>query len=695
MGRPVKALAAVGAILAAGCGTGNRSATPGTAGADSGTLVDVATHDSAAEDSSATPDGTAGDGGASVDTVQALDAGPPPVCRPGTLWKKGTKVFVEATASWGLKGVVGTRLSIVDYDGDGRPDVLVRSNDGPDDFAPGGKRRRWLLGNKGNGFEDVTQKSMLFTSRNTAAQGALKGSVFAAGDVDNDGDDDIFLARAVTNPADPKYDGETSELLLNNGDGTYALGDAGDARAQGKATMPAGATFVDFDRDGLLDLWVTHNMPSGASSPLQDRLYKGDGKGGFKDVTAASGLTSKAWKSVADLNGGLAQSRAWSSAACDLNNDGLPELLASSYGRAPNHLWRAGGKAGAVTYSNVSVPSKYAFDHRQDWTTNVNARCYCMENPKAADCAKAAAKANKPLCAQLKAGFGGKYRWNHTYDRFPFRLGGNSGTTVCADINNDGFIDLLTTEIVHWDVGDTSDPSEVLVNTKSKDVLFSRPGNDKTGLTRTHTVGGWNNGDMTAAVFDFDNDGWPDIYIGNSDYPGNRGLLYHQGAPLQFTELQTADFFEHNRSHGVVAADFDGDGDLDLLVGHSRSRCAKGTPHDCYATAQVRLFLNQMGAQSNWIQLELQGGQGSNRSAIGARVDVAAAGVGQLQEIDGGHGHYNTQKDKTLHFGLGKGCKAEVTVHWPDAAATAQTFELAANRRYRVVQGKAPVVVAP
>ena len=65
------------------------------------------------------------------------------------------------------------------------------------------------------------------------------------------------------------------------------------------------------------------------------------------------------------------------------------------------------------------------------------------------------------------------FRWNHSQDRNAFRL--KTRTTVCADINNDGWMDLLTTEIVHWDVGGSSDASEVLLNQQDNDVRFERP----------------------------------------------------------------------------------------------------------------------------------------------------------------------------------------------------------------------------
>jgi hypothetical protein len=290
------------------------------------------------------------------------------------------------------------------------------------------------------------------------------------------------------------------------------------------------------------------------------------------------------------------------------------------------------------------------------------------------------------------------FRWSHATDREAFRLGGNSGATVCADVNNDGAVDLVTGEIAHWDVGANSDKAELLVNTGEADVRFERPGLDATGLGRDYPppldAAGWNEGIMSSAVFDFDNDGWPDVYFGDSDYPGDRGRLYHQDSAESFVEVDVEDFFEHNRSHGVVATDADRDGDLDVVVGHSRARCDPTLPNDCYATAQVRAFENLLGETSNWIQIRLEGGVGANRAAIGARVEVTAGGVTQTQEVDGGHGHFNTQKDRVLHFGLGEACEAEVTVRWPDADRTAQEMTLPSGYRFRVVQGQPPAVDA-
>ena len=200
---------------------------------------------------------------------------------------------------------------------------------------------------------------------------------------------------------------------------------------------------------------------------------------------------------------------------------------------------------------------------------------------------------------------------------------------------------------------------------------------------------------MTSAVLDVDNDGLLDIYLSASDYVGNRGLLYHQKSPLWFEEVSVDDSFEHNRSYGAVAADFDRDGDLDLLVGHSHMRCEPNGPNDCYPTRQVRLFENVIGQDGHWIQLELVGGAGTNRSAIGAQVTVTTPERVQMREVSGGWGKGGYQSGLILHVGLGDACEAQVSIRWPNADLATEEHSLAAGARYRIVQGEAPSKTAP
>lgn len=615
--------------------------------------------------------------------VECVPPLPDPVCGDGTRWAAGTTAFRDATADWGLDGVQGVRLSVTDVDGDGWADLEVRRGSvGVEDFSSPEGRHTWLLRNTGEGrFEDITESSGFLARRNGAGGRPL--TIVAWGDVDGDGDLDAYTGLDTQD-----WDAvgmELSEIVLNDGDGTFTLGPIDSAiRHAEDIDVPAGASFVDVDHDGDLDLWVPqHNTSTSSGIGLrQDRLWVGDGTGRFEDATLAMGLTTEDWLDQNDLNMGLAHTRAWSANACDLNGDGFAELLASSYGRSPNHLWQARPAADGVTYENRSVASGYAYDDDLTWQDNQFARCYCQANPTAEDCAGVPAPVL--VCSP---------NWNHETDREPWRLGGNSGATICGDIDNDGDVDLFTTEIKHWWAGQGADGSEVLVNDGGADLVFERPGDAALGLAIDH--GGtpsWDEGHMTAAIFDFDNDGWPDLYLGASDYAGNRGHLYHQESALSFSEVSTTDGIDHNRSHGVVVADFDRDGDLDVIVGHSRARCDSTQPNDCYATSQVRFFENLAGDGGNFVQLRLEGGDGTNRAAIGARVRVTAGGVTQTQEVGGGHGHYGSQNDLVLHFGLGAACEAEVEIRWPNADLTTETLTLPAGHRFWVRQGALPVV---
>jgi hypothetical protein len=605
---------------------------------------------------------------------------PEPICHETAPWASGGQAFRDATADFGLDltGAEGVRINAADVDGDGWTDLLVRRGGvRQDDFAAG-TRHTFLLKNDQGTFVDVTEESGLLATRLGGELGRA-GEVFALGDVDNDGDLDVYTGLDTSDLG--KSMGETSEVMLQVEPFRFELGPRDSAaRRPGEVDVPAGASFVDYDRDGVLDLFVSqHNYsPStGGVTFLGDRLLQGRGDGGFDDVSAEVGLVTQDWIDVEAINQGQAHSRAWGAAACDLNDDGLPELLVPSYGRSPNHLWQARRGNNGVRFDNRSVASGYAYDDDFTWQDNQFARCYCEANRDAEGCADVPAPAITCTSAN----------WSHAQDREPFRLGGNSAATVCADLDNDGDIDLLTSEIRHWWAGAGSDAGEVLLNDGGDDVTFTRPGRAALGLEVPHSGLSWDEGHMTAAALDFDNDGWLDLYVGGSDYTGNRGRLYHQRDALAFEEVDPSEGVDQLRSHGVAVADFDRDGDLDLVVGHSHARC----DGECYPTQQVRLFENTAG-ESNFVQLVLEG-TGANRAAIGARVRITAGGVTQTRDVSGGYGHYGAQDDLVVHAGLGAACEADVEVRWPDDNGTVQRFTLPAGYRFRLTQGDKPVVV--
>lgn len=624
--------------------------------------------------------------------TDAGDGLPPAMCTAGSRWTPGMQAYREVTEAWGLGptgiGANGVLLSAADIDRDGWVDLIVRQpGNAPDEFAASPPvRTHWVLRNNGMGrFEDVTQSSGLYARRDGDTARGRPGDPAAFADVDNDGDLDAYTGANTWNTTDP----ETSEILLGRGDGTFELGPAAnELRAAEINDTAVSTSFVDYDLDGNLDAWVVQNgqwSPVGIV-PYPHRLYRGLGDGTFVESTDAAGIVTEPHTDRVALDEGRGHGIGWGGTACDLDGDGWTELLAASYGRFPNHLWENDGTGSFV---NRSVASGYAFDELVDWTDNQPARCFCRANPTAPDCAGVPAPL---ICDPMLP-------WDHDTDRSPSRLGGNSGTTVCADIDNDGRLDLWTSEIRHRWAGTSSDASQFLINRGEPDVRFERIPREEMGIVVSWPMClvWWDEGHITGSVFDFDNDGWKDLWIGASDYPGNHGLLFHQASARMFEEVPPELGVQLPRAHGSVAADFDRDGDLDLVAGHFGIRCERPAgatcwPDACETSFHARLYENLVGQAGNWIQLDLEGdpARGTNRDAIGARVEVRAGDLLQVQEIDGGFGLGNTQRDHVLHFGLGTSCEADVTIRWPNRALETQTVRVRAGWRYRVRQGQPP-----
>jgi hypothetical protein len=181
-----------------------------------------------------------------------------------------------------------------------------------------------------------------------------------------------------------------------------------------------------------------------------------------------------------------------------------------------------------------------------------------------------------------------------------------------------------------------------------------------------------------AVLFDYDNDGHPDVFIAN----GNAHHEYAEDAVLArnsgngtFIDVarESGDFFQTKWvSRGATWADFDDDGNVDLVVVDT-----SGPPH---------LLRNRGGTGNHWLKVDARV-KGGTRTAIGARVAVVAGGQRQFQDVIGVNG-YLSQGDARAHFGLGASRTVDlVQVRWPDGT-TDEWKDVKADQVLRVEQGK-------
>ncbi|MBS2011267.1 MAG: CRTAC1 family protein [Deltaproteobacteria bacterium] len=603
---------------------------------------------------------------------------PAPSCKPGSSAPAGGW-FTDITAESGLADVIGIRIRAADLNGDGLPDLYVHGGNSKRDTKEAPGKRLFL--NRGNGkFEDVTGDSGLMDSRDGPGTGRLSNlAVFA--DVDNDGDLDIFDGTYIDDNTDAvPYEKDRSEIYLNDGTAHFTMAPRSKPSAQG-AMPTAAAAFADYDRDGKIDLFTgTFYVGNEGGGSY---LWKGLGDGTFDDVSSASKILRPPTNgNLQKFLAGENRKPAYGVTVCDVDDDGDPDFIVSGYGRSFNELWR--NDNGVFTEIGMNTP--FAADNNVDYKAdNEFYHCWCSQPQNAGKCTPEESKA-KVQCD--------RFSWTPGSDDQPARNAGNTFSTACVDLDNDGDLDFIHAEIHHWHIGESSDSSQIirndLVNGKP---TFVRIPNDDRSLKQPRTIPDWNEGNISVGAFDVDNDGKKDIYLSSTDYPDTWGQLYHQQGDGSFRNVTDTAGAKVYHAVAYASIDIDGDGDLDLLVMTSGARC--GGDKKCPPKPTMKVFRNDIGSKNNFVQLRLRGkGDGfSNAAAIGAKVTVVSGGVRQTQEVSGGYGHFGLQHDTMLTFGLGATCAIDaIEVRWPDKAGTVQRFEgVVANNVVDVIEGEPKV----
>jgi len=507
---------------------------------------------------------------------------------------------------------MGGGCAFFDFDNDGWMDIFIlggRTLEGiPEDAS-----NRLYKNNRDGTFKDVTRQAGLWDA------GWAVG--VCVGDYNNDGFEDLFLT----------YYGQ-NKLYRNNGNGTFTDVTEKAGLLHEHTHFGAGCTFIDYDRDGFLDLFVANYVdidlataakpsatipncnlqgvpvpcgPRGLKAPPHF-LYHNNGDGTFTNVSRESGIN--------DLRG----SYGLTAVCIDVDEDGWPDIFVacdatSSLLLLNNHdgTFREEGLMRGVALSPDGEPM-----------------------------------------AGMGVGIG--------------------------DYALDGHLDILKTHFQEQSAG----LYHYLGKGEFEDNAL------RAGISVERSYVSWGTG-----IVDLDNDGYPDIFwVTGNVYNGAEKvnpMFTYRGPRVLFRNLGNGTFkqVKHRGGAGIVSdhvsrgcafGDFDNDGDVDILIMNQHE--------------PPSLLRNGCPPGNHWIKVRLEGTK-SNRSAIGARVLVYYGGKVQAQAVTS-QTSYMSSNDPRLHFGLGSAKTADIEVHWPNGGVDTYRGQ-ACDRLVTILEGKGVVPGRP
>jgi enediyne biosynthesis protein E4 len=477
---------------------------------------------------------------------------------------------------------VGCGVAFLDYDNDGWLDIFILCGTRMNAPVPGASNRLYR-NNRDGTFVDVTEQAGLFRCG--------WASSVTVGDYNNDGFEDIFVT----------YYGQ-NVLYRNNGNGTFSdvTREAG-LLYEGNTRWGSGCTFIDYDRDGHLDLFVANyvdiqldRLPKPGTNPYcnfngvpvncgprglpmpRAYLYRNQGDGTFRDASVESGIAK------------APRTYSMTTVAADFRNDGWTDLYVAS-DSTPSLLLRNKHNS---TFAEEGVERGIAYS---------------------ADGAE-------------QAGMG----------------------VAVGDYDLDGNLDIFKTHF--------SDDTNVLFRNDGDGNFTDVTIPAGIGVETRYTC--WGTG-----FADFDNDGWPDLaVVTGSVYPEVEAAFpdYPLKTPrFVFRNLGNGKFEElieeagpgiaaTHCSRGCAFGDFDNDGDVDMVI--------------INLNEPPSLLRNDLKGDRNWLKVFLVGTK-SNTSAIGSRVVVKYGDKVQAQAVTGQSSFYSVN-DRRLHFGLGANTRADIEVRW-------------------------------